>query len=81
MFGINTIYEDELFYVIEGEFELEFRDRTVNIKKNEFLIVPRGIEHRPTAKNEVSIMLFEPSTTLNTGNTKGELTRETLERI
>ena len=73
--------EDELFYVLKGEFNMEFRDKTILLKENEFLIVPRGVEHRPVAENEVSIMLFEPATTLNTGNTKGGLTRENLEKI
>ena len=74
-------HEDEMFYVLKGEFSMEFRDNTVELKQNEFLIVPKGVEHRPVAKNEVSIMLFEPATTLNTGDTKGELTREILEKI
>ncbi len=74
-------HEDEMFYVIEGAFTMEFRNKTIELQQNEFLIVPKGVEHRPVAKNEVSIMLFEPVTTLNTGNTKGELTRETLEKI
>jgi mannose-6-phosphate isomerase-like protein (cupin superfamily) len=73
--------EDELFLVLDGSFNMEFRDKTVTINKNEFLIVPKGVEHRPVAEKEVSILLFEPATTLNTGNTKGELTRETLEKI
>lgn len=73
--------EDEMFYVLEGEFNMEFRDKTVKLNKNEFLIVPKGVEHRPVAKNEVSVMLFEPGTTLNTGDTKSKLTREKLERI
>ncbi|WP_247234732.1 cupin domain-containing protein [Telluribacter sp. SYSU D00476] len=74
-------HEDELFYVLEGSFRMEFRDRTVEVNKNEFLIVPRGVEHRPVAEQEVSVMLFEPATTVNTGDTRGELTRETLEKI
>jgi len=74
-------HEDEMFYVIKGKFKMEFRDRTVEINEQEFLIVPRGIEHKPTAENEVSIMLFEPASTLNTGNTKGDLTRDILEKI
>lgn len=74
-------HEDELFYVLKGEFDMEFRDKTVTVKENEFLIVPRDIEHRPVAKNEVSIMLFEPSSTLNTGNIKGDFTKENLEKI
>ena len=73
--------EDELFYVVKGVLKMELRDRTLEINEKEFLIVPRGIEHRPVAENEVSIMLFEPASTLNTGNTMGELTRETLEKI
>jgi mannose-6-phosphate isomerase-like protein (cupin superfamily) len=73
--------EDELFYVLDGELKMEFRDKTVTIKKDEFLIVPRGTEHRPVAEKEVALMLFEPATTLNTGDTTGELTRENLERI
>jgi len=73
--------EDELFYVVDGEFTMEFRDRTVHLRKGEFLIVPRGVEHRPVAETEVAVMLFEPATTVNTGNTEGELTRHTLENI
>ncbi len=74
-------HEDEMFLVLKGQFKMEFRDKTVEIKENEFLVVPRNVEHRPVAENEVAIMLFEPATTLNTGDTKGELTREILEKI
>jgi len=73
--------EDEMFYVLEGKFNMEFRDKTVELNQNEFLVVPKGVEHRPVAHEEVSVMLFEPATTLNTGDTIGELTRETLEKI
>ena len=73
--------EDELFYVLQGQFKMEFRDKVIDIKENEFLIVPRGIEHRPVADCEVSIMLFEPASTINTGNAEGELTKHTLEKI
>ena len=73
--------EDEMFLVISGILKMEFRDKTVEIKPNEFIIVPKGVEHKPVAESEVSVMLFEPNTTLNTGNTKGELTRESLEKI
>lgn len=73
--------EDELFYVIKGNFKMEFRDKIVDIRENEFLIVPKGVEHKPVAENEVSIMLFEPASTLNTGDTKGEFTRDILEKI
>jgi mannose-6-phosphate isomerase-like protein (cupin superfamily) len=73
--------EDEMFLVISGTLRMEFRDKTVEVYPNEFIIVPRGVEHRPVAEKEVEIMLFEPASTLNTGDTKGELTREVLEKI
>jgi mannose-6-phosphate isomerase-like protein (cupin superfamily) len=74
-------HEDELFYVVKGEFKIEFRDRTVQLKEGEFIVVPRGVEHRPVAEKEVSVMLFEPVGTLNTGDNRGELTRDKLDRI
>lgn len=73
--------EDELFYVLKGSFTMEFRDRSVVLNENDMLIVPRGVEHRPVAKEEVSVMLFEPASTLNTGNTRNELTRDELRKI
>ncbi len=73
--------EDEMFLVVKGKFEMEFRDRKIEIEENEFIVVPRGIEHRPVAQNEVSVLLFEPATTLNTGDKIGDLTKEKLEFI
>lgn len=73
--------EDELFFVIKGQLKIEFRDRTVVINENEFLVVPNGVEHKPVAENEVSVMLFEPVSTLNTGDITDELTKENLEWI
>ena len=73
--------EDELFYVLNGILKIEFRDRTEVIKENEFIIVPRNIEHKPIADEEVCVMLFEPATTLNTGTTTNELTKTVLDRI
>jgi len=73
--------EDELFLVVKGSFVMEFRDKNVQINEGEFIIVPRGVEHRPNAPEEVEVVLFEPATTLNTGNTRNELTREKLEHI
>jgi len=73
--------EDEMFLVISGTLKMEFRDKTVELKPNEFIIVPKGVEHRPVAENEVSVLLFEPDTTLNTGDVRDELTREDLEQI
>ena len=73
--------EDELFYVLKGELRMEFRDKTVVLQPGEMIVVPRGVEHRPCADEEVEIMLFEPKSTLNTGEEKNERTREELERI
>ena len=75
------IEEDEMFFVVDGSFIMEFRDKTIEIKKNEFIIVPKGVEHRPIAKKEVSVMLFEPKTTKNTGDNSGRLTKDNLESI
>jgi mannose-6-phosphate isomerase-like protein (cupin superfamily) len=73
--------EDELFLVIKGRFRMEFRDRAIELGEGEFLIVPRGVEHRPVADEEVHVLLFEPSGTLNTGDVKDERTVRELERI
>lgn len=67
-------HEDELFLVVSGAFEMQFRDRTVALHEGEFLIVPRGVEHRPVAAHEVSVLLFEPAGTVNTGSAGGERT-------
>ena len=67
-------HEDELFLVVKGRFTMEFRDRQVPLEEGEFLIVPRGVEHRPVATDEVHVLLFEPATTLNTGNVVSERT-------
>jgi len=66
--------EDELFYVVKGSFDMELRDQTITLHAGEFFVVPRGVEHRPVAREEVEIMLFEPATTLNTGNIVNERT-------
>jgi mannose-6-phosphate isomerase-like protein (cupin superfamily) len=73
--------EDELFLVIKGELRMEFRDRVEILREGEMIIVPRKVEHRPVAANEVHVLLFEPASTLNTGNQDNERTRKTLERI
>ncbi len=73
--------EDELFYVVKGSFDMEFRDKTITVNAGEFLIVPRMVEHRPNAKEEVEVMLFEPATTVNTGNISNERTISNLKHI
>ncbi|MEO8512110.1 MAG: cupin domain-containing protein [Ignavibacteria bacterium] len=73
--------EDEMFYVLNGTFTMQLRDGDIEINENEFIIIPKGVEHCPYAEEEVHVMLFEPAGTLNTGNTKGKLTKTTLEKI
>lgn len=73
--------EDEMFYVLKGSFDMQLRDKTITLRENEFIIIPRGVEHRPVAAEEVSVMLFEPATTLNTGNVVNDLTKENLQKI
>jgi mannose-6-phosphate isomerase-like protein (cupin superfamily) len=73
--------EDEMFLVLKGTLKIEFRDRTETIHENEIIIVPKGVEHRPIAEEEVSIMLFEPATTINTGDLDNERTRKNLESL
>ena len=72
--------EDELFLVLEGRLRMDFRDRRAWVGQGEFIVVPRGVEHRPVAEEEVHVMLFEPASTLNTGNVRNEMTA-TEERI
>ena len=74
-------HEDELFYVVKGSFDMEFQDKTVTINQGELIIIPRGIEHRPNAKEECEVMLFEPGTTLNTGNVENERTLKELQHL
>ena len=73
--------EDEMFLVVKGRFRMEFRDRHEWIEEAEFLVVPRGVEHRPVADKECWIMLFEPASTLNTGNVINHRTLTELERV
>jgi len=73
--------EDEMFFVVKGSFNMELREKTITLNQGEFLIVPRGVEHRPNAEKEVEVMLFEPASTLNTGDQRNEFTKEVLESI
>lgn len=73
--------EDELFYVIDGKLFIELDDKTLELNSGEFVVIPKGIEHKPFAPEEVSVMLFEPNTTLNTGNTNNEMTVSKLDKI
>jgi len=73
--------EDELFLVVAGKFRMCYRDREVTVGPGEFVVVPRGVEHKPVADEECSVILLEPKTTLNTGNVQNERTRPVLERM
>jgi mannose-6-phosphate isomerase-like protein (cupin superfamily) len=73
--------EDELFLVVQGRLTMRFRDREVVLEPGEFLIVPRGVEHLPVADEETHVMLFEPASTLNTGNVRNERTIEAPQRM
>lgn len=64
--------EDEMFLALKGNFRIEFRDKTVELAEGEFVIVPKGVEHRPVAETEVEVLLFEPKNVLNTGNIRDE---------
>lgn len=73
--------EDELFLVIHGRLTLRLRDRDVHLEEGEFFIVPAGVEHQPVAEEETHVLLFEPASTLNTGNLRNARTRAELERL
>lgn len=77
--------EDEMFLVVKGRFRMDYRengrDREEWIEAGEFVIVPRGVEHRPFAEQEAEVLLFEPASTLNTGNVENEFTRKNLEQV
>ncbi len=73
--------EDELFLVVKGRFTMELREGNLDIEVGEFIIIPRGVEHRPVAEEEAHVLLFEPASVLNTGNVRNEFTQPVLERI
>jgi mannose-6-phosphate isomerase-like protein (cupin superfamily) len=73
--------EDEMFLVLKGSLKIYFRDRTETINENEMIIVPKGVDHKPIAEDEVSIMLFEPATTINTGTIENKYTRKKLDSL
>ncbi len=73
--------EGELFYIIKGTLKLEFRDKMVTLNEGEMLIIPKGVEHKPIADEEVWVLLFEPSNIKHTGDVKHELTKEIYEKI
>jgi len=74
-------HEDELFLVVRGGFTMHFRDRSCELREGEMIIVPRGTDHRPEANEEVEVLLFEPASTVNTGNARSDLTVEDPEWI
>ncbi|HEY0174101.1 MAG TPA: cupin domain-containing protein [Pyrinomonadaceae bacterium] len=73
--------EDEMFLVVKGGIVIRLRDGDVRLSEGEFVIIPRGVEHKPVAEEEAHVLLFEPKTVLNTGDVVEERTRPVLERI
>jgi len=73
--------EDELFFVIKGFLKIEFRDKTIELNAGEMYIIPKGIEHKPIAKEEVHVLLFEPLDIKHTGDTISKLTVQTFDTI
>ncbi len=73
--------EDELFLVVKGRLTIRLRDRDIHLNEGEFLVVPHGVEHLPIAEEECHVMLFEPASTLNTGNVESERTVRKPERM
>ena len=73
--------EDELFYIVKGTLDIEFRDKKVTLNEGEILIIPRGVEHKPIANEEVWVLLFEPTNIKHTGDVKHEYTKETFDKI
>lgn len=73
--------EDELFLVVKGRMTIKLRDRDIQLEEGEFVIIPHGVEHMPVADEEVQVLLLEPKSTLNTGNTQNERTVMDLQRI
>lgn len=72
---------DEAFIVIDGDFQIDLRDKTLHLKKGDMVVIPKGVEHKPYAKEECKILLIEPAGTLNTGDAGGDLTKTDLEWI
>ena len=74
-------HEDELFMVVKGKLTIKLKGQNIELNEGQFFIIPRGVEHLPVAEEECHVMLFEPKSVLNTGNTKNEKTVEKLETI
>jgi mannose-6-phosphate isomerase-like protein (cupin superfamily) len=74
-------HEDELFLVVKGSFDMELEGKAITINAGEFIIIPHGVEHRPNAKEECEVLLFEPAATINTGNIENEMTLTQLQRL
>ena len=73
--------EDEMFLVLEGHLKIAFEDKTIDISSGEFIVIPKGVSHKPIADEEVHLLLFEPASTLHTGNVRHELTKDNLEKL
>lgn len=77
----NHENEDEMFFVIEGSLTIKLKDKDIILNKNEFFIIPKGVEHKPVAKDEVLVMMFEPMSTINTGNIESDITIKDIKKV
>jgi mannose-6-phosphate isomerase-like protein (cupin superfamily) len=73
--------EDELFYIIKGSLQIEFRESIITLNEGEMLVIPKGVEHKPIAKEEVWVLLFEPSNIKHTGEVQHDLTKDSFDKI
>ena len=73
--------EDELFFVINGTLHIELKNKVIELRSGEFVVIPKGVDHKPYSKDEVSVLLFEPKSTINTGNIHNEFTISNIEKI
>lgn len=74
-------HEDEMFLVVDGQMKMELENETLELGAGEFVIIPKGTMHKPIAAEEVQVMLFEPATTVNTGNVDNDLTKHNLDTL
>jgi quercetin dioxygenase-like cupin family protein len=74
-------HEDEMFYVVKGQLKIELRNGSIILNEGEYVVIPRGIEHQPSAEEEAQILMFEPISTINTGDQNNEFTIKDIKKL